>query len=78
VPTSRFTQKPVGTWADLGADTQRLEYQRQYPIKPFGSMKQQKIRRNRFHTITCRITSLDWFAAEQVCMRKMQRQQESQ
>jgi hypothetical protein len=78
VPTSRFTQKPVGTWADLGADIKRLEYQRQYPMKPFGSMKQQKIRRNRFHTIPCRITSLDWFAAEQVCMRKMQRQQESQ
>jgi hypothetical protein len=70
VPTSRFSQKPVGTWADLGADTQRLEYQRQYPMKPFGSMKQQKIRRNRFHTITCRITSFDWFAAEQDSMKK--------
>jgi hypothetical protein len=33
-------------------------------------MKQQKIRRNRFHTISCRITSFDWFAAEQDSMKK--------
>jgi len=70
VPTSRFKQKPVGTWADLGADTQRLEYQLLFPNETIWLDEQQKIRRNRFHTIPCRDTSFDWFAAEQDSMRK--------